>query len=59
MRNAVLMVFRISVFRRTFAAETFAIVKLYIKRVGSLSAACFCDFEFATRLQEEYRNFAP
>ena len=46
-------------FCRTFAAETFAIVKLYIKRVGSLSAACFCDFEFATRLQKEYRNFAP
>ena len=33
MRNAVLMVFRISFFRRTFAAETFAIVKLYIKWV--------------------------
>ena len=31
MRNAVLMVFRISIFCRTFAAETFAIVKLYIK----------------------------
>ena len=33
MRNAVLMVFRISIFRRTFAAGTFAIVKLYIKWV--------------------------
>lgn len=33
MRNAVLMVFRISVFHCTFAAETFAIVKLYVKWV--------------------------
>ena len=33
MRNAVLMVFRISFFRRIFAAETFAIVKLYNKWV--------------------------
>ena len=32
-RNAISRVFRISVFRRTFAAETFAIVKLYIKWV--------------------------
>ena len=33
MRNAVLMVFRISIFRRTFAAETLVIVKLYIQLV--------------------------
>ena len=38
MRNAVLMVFRISIFCRTFAAETFAIVKLYIKWVYIVGA---------------------
>ena len=34
MLNALLMVFRISYFRRTFAAESLVIVKLYIKWVN-------------------------